>query len=219
MIFAHERQQIIETCLYLQEMSYFLGTWGNVSIRVGESILLTPSRVEYSIMKPDDIVVIDMAGNKLKGDRNPTSEKEIHRQIYNLRNDVFAIIHAHTVYAMAVSTLEIDEVPCIVEEMSQLLGGSIPLTREYVRAEEHSLLGIEASKCIQNRMSLILRNHGSVACGNSLSEATLVTQVQEKACMLYLNAIATGKSLRLIPEEFIASEHYRYKHTYGKEKT
>ena len=219
MTYASEGQQIIEMCLRLQSMSYFLGTWGNVSLRMGEQILLTPSRIEYSEMKPEDIVVIDLEGNKVEGERNPTSEKEVHRRIYQARGDVRAVIHAHTESAMAVSTLEIDEVPCVVEEMSQLLGGSIPLTKAYVKAESHALLGLAAAQALKNRKAVILRNHGPVACGGSLEEALLVTRVQEKACHLYLQSVATGYPLRTIPDAHVESEHYRYLYTYGKEST
>ena len=116
------------------DLTYFIGTWGNVSVRRGNHILLTPSRVDYETMKPEDIVVIDMRGNKIAGNRNATSEKEVHRQIYLVRDDIQAIIHAHTANAMAVSAMAEKEVPCLVEEMSQLLGGSIPITDGYIAA-------------------------------------------------------------------------------------
>lgn len=219
MTYASERLQIIEMCLRLQSMSYFLGTWGNVSLRVGDRILLTPSRVQYAQMKPEDIVVIDLAGNKVEGALNPTSEKEVHRRIYEARSDVNAVIHAHTESAMAVSALEIDEVPCVVEEMSQLLGGSIPLTQTYVKAESHAQLGVAAAQALKNRKAVILRNHGPVACGSSLEEALLVARVQEKACHLYLQSVATGHPIRAIPAAHVESEHYRYLYTYGKENT
>ena len=82
MTYEAERRKIIETCLLMQEMGYFLGTWGNVSMRVGgDKIMLTPSRVNYNAMQMEDMVIIDMQGNKIEGERNATSEKEVHRQI------------------------------------------------------------------------------------------------------------------------------------------
>jgi len=218
MTFPTERRLMIDTCLKLQDMEYFIGTWGNVSVRVEDRILLTPSRVVYSEMRPEDIVVIDMGGEKLEGHRNPTSEKEVHRQIYRKRANVQAIIHAHTPNAMAVSAMELDEVPCLVEEMSQLLGGSIPLSQAYICAERHVELGEAAAAAIGDRNAVILRNHGPVACGHDLAEAMLAVRIQEKACGLYLKAVASGFSLHLIPKEQVASERFRYLHTYGKEK-
>ena len=219
MNFLKQRKAMIRECLKLQEMEYFLGTWGNISVRAGNAILLTPSRVNYEELRPEDIVAIDPDGNRVEGTRNPTSEKEVHRQIYGKRKDVNAIIHAHTPAAMAVSAMAIEEVPCLVEEMSQLLGGSIPLTREYIRAEDHLALGEAAAAAIGERNAVILRNHGPVACGRDLAEAELSIRVVEKACALYLQAAGAQVSLHAIPDEPAASERYRYLHTYGKENT
>lgn len=214
MLYTQERQLIVDTCKYLQSINFFIGTWGNVSLRLNNHILLTPSRIEYALMKPEDVVLINLDGSKVEGRHNPTSEKEVHRQIYCVRDDVNAIIHVHTTYAMAVSTLSIKEVPCIVEEMSQLLGGSIPLTEDYIPAAQHAELGSNAAKCIKDRNGVLLRNHGSVCCGQNIDEAVLVAKVVEKACEIFLS---THGSYRPIPDEYVKSEHLRYLYTYGKE--
>ena len=117
MLYEKERKDIIRICLEMQEKKYFLGTWGNVSIRVGNHIILTPSRIGYNEMTPESLVVIDLEGNIVEGTNHPTSEKEVHRQIYLRREDAGMIIHAHTKKAMAVSVRKIREVPGLVEEM------------------------------------------------------------------------------------------------------
>lgn len=215
-MYEQERRLIVDTCKYLQSIDFFLGTWGNVSLRRGNHILLTPSRVNYDIMTSGDIVIIDLDENRVEGDRNPTSEKEVHRQIYRVREDLGAIIHAHTAYAMAASTMTIDSVPCIVEEMSQLLGGSIPLARQYVPAAQHAQLGLAAAEAIGSHSGVILRNHGPVSCGRNMEEAILVAKVIEKACKIFLQARGP---LCMIEEQYVQSERYRYLYTYGKEKT
>lgn len=219
MTYEKERACIIETCLTMCDLGYFIGTWGNVSMRVDDHILLTPSRVDYATMRPEDIVVIDLQGNKVEGDRNPTSEKEVHRQIYLKRSDVNAIIHAHTVLAMAVSATTLREVPCLVEEMSQLLGGSIPITEEYCPAQQHFELGKAAAAAIGERNAVLLRNHGPVACGSSMDNAILATKVVEKSCQIFLKTYHGPMSQHIIPDEYVESEHYRYRFSYGKEKT
>ncbi len=219
MKFIEERNMIIKTCLQLQKIQYFLGTWGNISIRIGDEVLLTPTRVVYDVMKPEDIVITDIYGNKLEGIHNPTSEKEVHCQIYQRREDVKAVIHAHTVNAMAVSVLEIQEVPCMVEEMSQLLGGSIFLTPTYISAEKHVELGKVTAEVLKDHNAVIMRNHGSVCCGRDMAEAKLVASVQEKACEIYLKSISTGIQIKNIPDVAVASERYRYLYKYGHENT
>lgn len=218
MRYEQEARQIIRTCLKLEEAGFFLGTWGNVSLRVPKGILLTPSKVEYSTMQPWDLVCISSAGEILEGNRRPTSEKEVHRQIMNLRPDVMAVIHAHTEAAMAVSAMDLTEVPCLVEEMSQLLGGSIPLTGEYVPAGQHERLGAAAAVAIGHKNAVLLRNHGPVCCGRTMEEAFLAVQVTEKACSLFLKAASAGRVIP-IPEPYIQSERHRFLYSYGKENT
>lgn len=218
MRYEKEARELIAMCRRLEACGCFLGTWGNVSMRVERGILLTPSRVEYSTMQPWDLVVIDSEGNVVEGYRNPTSEKEVHRRILNQRSDVGAIIHAHTENAMAVSALDISAVPCLVEEMSQLLGGEIPLSRHYVPAEQHAALGSAAAEAIGSANAMILRNHGPVCCGRTLEEAFLTVQVTEKACGIFLKAAAVGRTIN-IPQEYVRSERHRFLYSYGKEKT
>ena len=101
MRYESERIRIVNICRELAQREYFLGTWGNVSVRVPDGILLTPSRVEYDSMTPEDIVLISLEGEVLEGTRTPTSEKEVHRRILVRRPDLGAVIHAHTEAAMA----------------------------------------------------------------------------------------------------------------------
>ncbi len=217
MMYLRQKTDIINMCKKMQDMGYFLGTWGNISLREGDHIILTPSRINYDEITPEDMVVIRLDGTKVEGDRLPTSEKEVHRQIYIEREDICAIIHAHTPKAMAVSAMNIREVPCMVEEMSQMLGGAIPLTEAYINAEQHALLGVAAGRAIGNKSGVILKNHGPVACGKTLGDAELTTIVMEKACSIYLSLCGASK-ISEIPQKYIESERYRFVNTYGKEK-
>jgi L-ribulose-5-phosphate 4-epimerase len=218
MNFTDERMEIINICKIMEAMGYFLGTWGNVSMRIEDQILLTPSRVNYNEMKPEDIVVIDLEGNRLKGERTPTSEKEVHRQIYLKREDIQAIIHSHSLYATAAACSNVNIVPPLTEEMSQLLGGGIPVTERYVPAEQHYELGREAAKIIAELNAILLKNHGPVCCGRDLEEALLTCRITEKACQIFLSLNNTIRSVE-IPDEYVHSERYRYLYKYGKENT
>lgn len=215
MMYIDIKCAIIDVCRKMVSEGYFIGTWGNVSAREGDHIILTPSRIEYDKMRPEDLVVIDLQGNILEGNRVPTSEKEVHRQIYLRRKDIRGIVHSHTEKAMSVSSMSIPSVPCVVEEMSQLLGGEIPITDRYIPAEQHLELGLAAADAIRDKKAVILRNHGGVACGKHLAEAVLATYVMEKACGIYLNI--RDQAISIIPEQYVMSEHDRYLHRYGHE--
>jgi len=210
------KQKIIDTCLWLQEKDLVIGTWGNVSVRVGDEIILTPSRISYDIMTVEDMVTIDLDGNVTEGFRSPTTEREVHRMIYRVRDDVGSIIHYHPRYASGMCATD-QGIPCITEEMSQLLGGAIPITPEYIRAGEHEKLGQAAAKYIGNKNAVLLRNHAPVCVGADLDEAITCCQVLEKSAMIYMAAKAAGLNLMPIPDELIEVEHHRFKYDYGHE--
>ena len=217
MLYFEERRQIIRTCRELQGCEYFIGTWGNVSMRIGDHILLTPSKVAYDSMQEEDMVVINLAGEVIEGSRTPTSEKEVHRSIYCVRDDVRAVVHSHTLHCMAVSAIEsLEKVPALTEEMSQLLGGAIPLTRSYVPAGSHRALGEAAAEAIGSASGVILRNHGGVACGRTMEETVLTAKVMEKNCHIYM-MLRNGGDMHVIPEEYVQSERYRFLYAYGHE--
>jgi L-fuculose-phosphate aldolase len=206
----------VDACRRLEQIGFIIGTWGNVSIRLGDVFFLTPSRVAYDVLRPEDIVVVDMDGNKLAGEHNPSSEKEVHRLIYCARPDVGAVVHCHSVYATALSAAG-RSIPPVIEEMSQLLGGGIDCTEEYVNAGRHHELGVIAAAAIGDKNACLLLNHGPVCCGRDLKEAMLCCLVTEKAATLYC-AIADDLAPIVIPDEYVKSERHRYLYSYGKEK-
>ena len=211
----NEREAILAAYRKLFASGFVIGTWGNISVRYKDSFVLTPSRMDSDAMQPEDLVLVGMDGQKLWGARNPSSEKEVHRQIYVKRPDIGAVIHCHSTYATAVSAAGVD-IPPIVEEVSQLVGEGICCTREYVRAGEHEKLGVQAAAFLHDNLAVLLKNHGPVCCGKDIDEAFLCCQVVEKAARMYL-ALETGLGAGVIPIEYVKLEHDRYMYTYGKE--
>ena len=211
-----ERKAIIAACRELEAIGFITGTWGNVSIRCGDGFLLTPSRVEYAVLQPEDLVLVGLDGRKLSGERPPSSEKEVHRQIYVKRPDVGSVVHCHSTYASAVSAAGAD-IPPFLEEISQLVGDGVRCTKEYVRAGEHEKLGEQAAAFIHENLAVLLINHGPVCCGKDIAEAMLCCKVVEKAARIFLS-LETGLSVKTIPAEAVALEHDRYMNTYGKEE-
>ena len=83
------RESIIRTCLFLRDrLGYFVGTWGNVSVRVEDGLLVTPSRMSYDAIRAEDLVVAGWEGGIVRGHRVPTSELELHRRILRQRPDI-----------------------------------------------------------------------------------------------------------------------------------
>src|SRR3954465_5318574 len=110
------KQSIIDTCLRLEAMGYVIGTYGNASARLpdGSGLIVTPSRVDYHSITPEDMVTVANDGTVIDGKRIPSSETSVHRLIYVARPDVRAVLHTHSFYATALSCLH-ETVPVIVE--------------------------------------------------------------------------------------------------------
>jgi L-fuculose-phosphate aldolase len=193
-------------------MGYFVGTWGNVSARVPQGLIVTPSKVAYDTMTIDDMVTLSLTGTVISGHRLPTSEAEIHRSIYIKRDDIGAAIHSHSTYATAVSCLR-KPIPPIVEDLTQIIGGAVPCA-EYCPAGQHKKLGEYVVHALGDVNAVLVANHGVVCCGKDLQEALVACQIVEKAACIFLSASSQGR-LAEIEEQFIRSERNRYLYKYG----
>lgn len=210
------RQQIIDTCLTLRAQGYMFGTWGNVSVRLDDgNILITPSKLDYAVMKPEDLPVIAPDGRIVSGDRLPTSEREIHRGMLNARPDMTAVIHTHSPYAMACCALDYG-IPVFSEEMCQLFGGPVRLSEEFVPSDAHVALGEMVCKSFGQDNVLLIRNHGPIVLGRSLEEAFVTCQVLEKTAQIYLNLLQSGKPIRILSDEIVARGRDYFLNGYGK---
>lgn len=212
---ASIREEIIDTCLWLKKQGLVFGTWGNISVRLDDgNILITPSKVEYESMTAEDLVVISPDGKQVSGDRISTSERGIHRRVMQKRSDVGAIIHMHSPYAMAAAARD-GGVPVISEEMCQLLGGAIPLSSHFVPSQNHEELGIVVADSITASNAVLIRNHGPVCFGRTLSEARVCCQVVEKSCQMYLLLLSAG-GMQTIPDKYAAAGRDYFLNSYGK---
>ncbi|MFI1256545.1 class II aldolase/adducin family protein [Streptomyces netropsis] len=160
-----------------------VGTSGNVSARVGDVVLVTPSGVPYDRLGPDDAVGVDLDGRRVLGELTPTSELPMHLAVYRA-TDARAIVHTHAVHATAVSTL-VDELP-LVHYMAAALGGP-------VRVAPYALYGTEELAghlldALDGRTGALLRNHGTVTYGSTLDQAYDRTAQLEWMCRLWLTA-------------------------------
>ena len=203
---------IIDTCRQLEKLGYFIGTWGNVSIRVPGGMIITPSRISYDVLVPGDFVTVGEDGTIVEGHRRPSSEADTHRAVYRVKPEVGAIVHSHSPYASAVSCMH-RSIPPIVEEISQIIGGEIKCTK-YVPAGRHQQLAAAVAKTIGEVQAVLVANHGVVCCGRDLPEALVASQIVEKAAQMMLAASPGGK-LHRIPQKLVQEERHRYLYKYG----
>jgi L-fuculose-phosphate aldolase len=195
-------------------LGYFVGTWGNISVRVTDGLLVTPSRVRYEEVQPDDLVVVGWEGGVVRGHRVPTSETELHRQIMLARADLGAIIHSHSPWA-SVCACAHRSIPVLSDDMAEVIGGEVHCAK-YAPAGRHRELAAAAREAIgPNAGAVLLGNHGVVAGGRDLAEAIIAAQFVEKAAMVMIQAAAIG-GVKPIPEELWREERHRYLYKYGK---
>ena len=200
------KEEIVYVCKKLLNDGHVIGSAGNVSMRVKkgdeEFVLITPSNVNYKDMEPEDILIIDLEGKVIEGERNPSVEKHLHLGIYKDREDVNAIIHSHGMYSTILSTLNLS-LPPIMEELVPYLGGEV-LCSDYGEAGSEELAdNVKAS--LEDRSAVILANHGSLCCGSHLEGAYTVLQYLERGSKTYYLAKLI-KEPNLLPEDTIDYE-------------
>ncbi|WP_407432229.1 class II aldolase/adducin family protein [Methanobrevibacter sp.] len=169
--------KLIEVCNNLYDKQLVSGKSGNVSIRLGDYIAITPTLKAINGLNEEDIVLVDMKSNILtKG--NPSSEIGMHLGIYNKRKDVNAIIHTHSPYTtgFAFSNKKIKRLEGFGEIKNQYLSSI-----EYEKPGSKDLAE-KASEGIKKEDVLILKNHGFICVGKNLKETeSLAVFIEESA--------------------------------------
>lgn len=209
------REKVIATCFDMRDrLGYFVGTWGNISVRLGDGLLVTPSRMSYEQVTPDDLVVVSWAGKVLRGERVPTSETELHRQILLERPDLGALIHSHSPWA-SVCACAHRSIPVLSDDMAEVIGGEVRCSRYAPAGRHRELAGAVREAIGPDAGAVLIGNHGVVAGGRDLDEAVIACQFVEKAAMILVHAEALG-GVKPIPETLWREERDRYLHKYGK---
>jgi L-fuculose-phosphate aldolase len=162
-----------------------VGTSGNVSVRVGDLVLVTPSGLAYDRLTPEDVVAVDLHGNQVLGELTPTSELPLHLAVYR-NTPAEAVVHTHAVHATAVSTL-VPELP-LIHYMAAALGGPIRVAPYALYGSQE--LAANMLGALRDRTGCLLRNHGTVTYGDSLDQAYDRTAQLEWMCRLWLTAAA-----------------------------
>ncbi|MCY3412533.1 MAG: class II aldolase/adducin family protein [Candidatus Heimdallarchaeota archaeon] len=190
------------------------GTWGNISIRVGDVMVITPSGVDYETATADDMVVVNIETMEYKHTLKPSSEKKLHAEIYKTRKDINAVVHSHSMNASTVAAAR-REVPPILDDMAQIIGPSIRVAK-YALPSTKKIVK-ETVKALKGRFAALMANHGAIAIGRDLDEAFTVAIIMEKACKAFIEAEFLGgaKEINKFEAHFM---HQYYLRKYSKKK-
>jgi L-fuculose-phosphate aldolase len=214
--FANEqslREQMLAAVLQLDAVGLNRGSTGNLSVRVGDQWLVTPSGIAAQDLSPQSMVRMDFTGEPL-GPGKPSSEWRFHRDILVSRADAGAIVHTHSRFATAFACLH-REIPAF-HYMIAIAGG------DSIRCAPYALFGTQALsdhalKALQDRKACLLGNHGLIALGADLKKAVAVAIEVESLCEQYWTALQLGEPTILSYEQMQAV-HEKFK-TYGQTNT
>lgn len=201
------RELICRVGRLMYQQGYVDGTGGNISARLADDrILMTPSGEATGFLAPDQLVIVDLAGervdepNEANAELRPTSESSMHLECYRQRDDVMAVVHAHPPTAIALTLAGFDFQQCLIPEMVVLLGltptapYSTPSSKENRDAISH---------LIREHDVIMLSNHGSLTVAKSLWDAYLLLESLEHNAGIIHRALQLRGELKPIPADQI----------------
>jgi L-fuculose-phosphate aldolase len=191
---ADAREAIATTCQELSRAGLVVGTAGNVSVRVGDLVAVSPSGLRYAELAPEVVGVHRLDGTAVDAPLAPSSELPLHLAIYRGRPECGAVVHTHSPAATALSTL-VDEVPAVHYYVA-MFGGPVRVARYATYGTDE--LAVNAVEALRDRTGALLGNHGAVTVGPDLATAYDKSVYLEWLCDVYLRASAAG-SPRLLP--------------------
>jgi len=169
----NHRQSVCQSVLAAAKTMYAKGlvegTAGNVSGRIDhDTVAMTPSSLGYDEMTIDDIVVVDLDGKVVEGERSPTSEKSLHLECYRAYPEVGGVVHCHARYASMFAVAR-ERIPAGIDEFIVYIGGDVPVAEYHPSGSDELGHGVAAE--LVDRSAALMANHGMVCIGKSTDDA------------------------------------------------
>ena len=211
--------------LHAELPRYGLVVWtaGNVSERVrgidgrADVLVIKPSGVGYDDLTPEAMVVCDLDGNLIEGDRAPSSDTAAHAYVYRHRPDVGGVVHTHSTYATAWAARG-EEIPCVLTMMADEFGGPVPVGPFAVIGDDSIGRGIVETLSGSRSPAVLMRNHGPFTIGRDGRAAVKAAVMLEEVARTVHISRQLGEPL-VIPAAAVDSLHARYQHAYGQQAT
>lgn len=185
------RQEICEIGRRLYAKGFAAANDGNISYRLSENeVLCSPTMICKGFMKPEDLCTVDMDGNQKRGTRKRTSEILLHLAIMKKRPDVKAVVHCHPPHATAFAVAREPIPQCVLPEVEVFLG-DVPITRYETpggQAFADTILPV-----VEKTNIIILANHGTVSCGETVEQAYWWTEILDAYCRILLLSRQLGR--------------------------
>jgi ribulose-5-phosphate 4-epimerase/fuculose-1-phosphate aldolase len=202
------RDAIGETARSLFDRGLTHGSTGNISVRIGDRWLVTPTGSSFGSLDPARISLLDAAGRVLSGDA-PSKEAFLHRAMYRQRESAGAVVHLHSIHSVAASVLadvDPDDVLPPLTAYYVMRIGSLPLVPYYPPGD--SRLADAVAAYAGRHHALLLANHGPVVAGSSLAAATDAVEELEATARLFI--MLRGQPCRCLSGEQVAELRSRF---------
>lgn len=216
------KQRVLDANLQLPKYGLVTFTWGNVSEIDRELgvIAIKPSGVEYDDMKVDDIVVVDLDGNRVEGSMNPSSDTDTHIELYKAFPTVGGVVHTHSRSATIWAQAGLD-VPALGTTHADYFYGDIPCTRnltpEEIESEYEKNTGLVIVREFMQRKlepeavpSVIVAGHAPFSWGKDARDAVHNAVVLEEVSAMALATRSLNSGIKIQPE--LSDKHYNRKH-------
>jgi len=199
MLLKRERELVVDYCRKMVNFGLTKGNSGNISIYNKEEGLMaiSPTGLDYFVINPIDIVVMDLDGNKIEGDWAPSSEYEVHALFYRNRSDIGAILHCHSPFCTTLSALSQPILP--VHYSLGTCGQDKVDCAPYATYGTTELAEITLQTCGENK-AVLLANHGLIACGEDIEEAFTIAENMEFTAEIQYRCLAIGE-VQVISDE------------------
>ena len=219
------KKQVYEANMLLPAYHLVTFTWGNVSgiDREKGLFVIKPSGVPYEELKPEDMVVIDLQGNKVEGDMNPSSDTPTHAELYRRFKDIGGVVHTHSRWATIWAQSGRD-IPAYGTTHADYLYGNVPCCRDLTKEEVEQAYELETGRVIashfeQNGINpkhmpcVLARHHGPFAWGKDALEAVHNAVVLEEVAMMawHTEALPQAQTRENLPE-YVKEKHFMRKH-------
>jgi L-fuculose-phosphate aldolase len=181
------REELAHTCRALSDEGLVTGTSGNLSCRAHDGILISPTGAELGRLQTDQIPLVNLDGEVVDGDLEPSSEVNLHLGMYR-RYGAGAVVHTHAPMSAAVGCV-LDELPCVHYLMVDL-GGTVPVAPYLTFGTQELADAVHAA--IEGHTAALMSNHGTLAYGEDLATAATRTRLLEWVSTLYWHAAAIG---------------------------
>lgn len=214
------KKEVYRANMDLVKHGLVIFTWGNVSgiDREKGLVVIKPSGVDYDVMKPEDMVVVDLEGNVVEGNLKPSSDTPTHLALYRAWPEVGGVVHTHSTFATAWAQAGLD-IPNIGTTHADYFHEAIPCTPDMTEEEVKGAYELETGNVIIKRFEemnpmhtpgVLVKNHGPFAWGKDAHDAVHNAVVMEQVAKMASIAFAANPKLTMNP--LLIEKHYLRKH-------